>query len=194
FLSTSARMPRVRASLAASMASIERGTLSGSEWTWMSTTPLRVCPKSDAARNVAHSSVMGTALSLTQVIDFLFIFHPNGRAPGNLPVLLLRADVIVGFTRFCVRVRVREVHLRPVARLGVDSPIVLHQRDSRQRSGSADECFDRRCRASGEALTHEMIAHAEIDDYVIGRRKGPARLHRPQQRLSIQRLYIDGGI
>src|ERR1700704_3387481 len=39
-------MPRVRASLAISIASMERGTLSGSEWTWISITPVRLCAAS----------------------------------------------------------------------------------------------------------------------------------------------------
>src|SRR5438876_7682041 len=125
-------MRRVRASLAASMASIERGTLSGSEWTWMSMTPLRLCAESEAEqrRKLAH--------------HFLFILHPDGRAPRNLPVLLLHTNVIVGVARLRVRVRVCEVHLRSVTRLCVNGPIVLHQRHRRQRSGPPDERFDRR--------------------------------------------------
>src|SRR5438046_950627 len=59
-------MPRERASLAASMASIDRGMLSGSEWTWISTTPFSVC----AAAVTATSRRL-----LHQIIDLLD--HPD---------------------------------------------------------------------------------------------------------------------
>src|SRR5690348_16240420 len=59
-------MPRERHSLAASIASIERGRLSGSEWTWISITPFRVC---------AVSADAATRRLMHQVIDLLLQSH-----------------------------------------------------------------------------------------------------------------------
>src|SRR5882672_6804466 len=59
-------MPRERASLAMSMASIERGTLSGSEWAWISTTPFRLWADSVAASR---------SRLLHQIIDLLHNPH-----------------------------------------------------------------------------------------------------------------------
>src|SRR5258706_7148470 len=65
-------MPRDRASLAMSIASIDRGTLSGSEWTWISTTPVRVCAEAVTAMN---------RRLLHQVIDLLDQLHIILRLP-----------------------------------------------------------------------------------------------------------------
>src|SRR3981081_1512748 len=73
-------MPRDRASLARSIASIERGALSGSGWAWMSITPVRVW----ADRQRANSEQAKACSTLVdKVID---LFH--------YPDIILRLAVV----------------------------------------------------------------------------------------------------
>src|SRR5580704_8365297 len=73
-------MPRDFASFATSMASIERAVLSGSEWTWMSIAPFRVCPKSAAPLRKSSPALPQTIL-VHKFIDLSHHSHIILRLP-----------------------------------------------------------------------------------------------------------------
>src|ERR1700726_1435355 len=73
-------MPPDLASLARSIASIERGTLSGSWWAWMSITPVRLCADRERANN---EQAKAYSTLVHQVID---LFH--------YPDIILRLAVV----------------------------------------------------------------------------------------------------
>src|SRR5262245_10869960 len=112
-------------------------------------------------------------------ISLMFMFHPDRRAPRDLAVLLLHPNIIIYFARCDFRVGIGKVHLRTIAGFRVNSTIILDQRDTRYRPSTPNKSLDRRNTTCSKTLTHEMLAHAEIDNDVVGGCERAPRSNRP---------------